>query len=76
MIYVDDLLIMAERDEDLVEIKKCLSETFEVKDLGVAKHFLGMDIEYGSNDEIKIHQGKFIHGLLEEYKKLGLYTPR
>jgi hypothetical protein len=64
---VDDLLIMAEKDEDLIEIKKRLSETFEMKDLGVAKRFLGMDIEYGSNSEIKIHQGKFIHGLLQEY---------
>lgn len=57
-LYVDDLLFMAEKDEDLVEIKKCLCETFEMKDLGIAKRFLEMDIENRSNGEIKIHPGK------------------
>jgi Reverse transcriptase (RNA-dependent DNA polymerase)/Integrase core domain len=55
-LYVDDLIIAGENKDDIITIKQQLSERFEMKDLGIARKFLGMEIEYGSDGSIKIHQ--------------------
>jgi hypothetical protein len=64
-LYVDDLLIAGENDDDIATIKRRLSERFEMKDLGIAEKFLGMEIEYGNDGSIKIHQHQYIQQLLE-----------
>ena len=66
-LYVDDLLIISENDDDLVEVKRRLTEKFEMKDLGVARKFLGMEIEYGDDGSIKLHQDQYIQGLLKRH---------
>ena len=38
-----------------------------MKDLGIARKFLGMEIEYGSNGSIKIHQNRYIQQLLARH---------
>ena len=38
-----------------------------MKDLGIAKKFLGMEIEYESDDSIKIHQNQYIQQLLTRH---------
>ena len=43
-LYVDDLLIAGENEEDITEIKHLLAAEFEMKDLGIAKKFLGMEL--------------------------------
>ena len=63
ILYVDDLLIMTEDDEELASLKRGLTPHFEMKDLGEVKRFLGMEIEHESNG-IKIHQVDYIHTLL------------
>ena len=35
--------------------------------MGVARKFLGMEIEYGDNGSIKIHQEQYIQGLLKRH---------
>jgi hypothetical protein len=54
-LYVDDLIIARENENDISTIKQRLSARFEMKDLGIAKKFLGMEIEYGNDRSIKIH---------------------
>ena len=66
-LYVDDLLILGDDDEDVAEIKRRLSEHFDMKDLGEAKRFLGIKIEYQQDGSIKIHQGDYIRTLLERH---------
>lgn len=43
---------------------------FEIKDLGLLKYFLGIEVA-GSIREIVISQGKYILDLLKETGKLG-----
>ena len=44
LLYVDDMLIVGQ-DVDLIQkLKMELSKTFNMKDLGSAKHILGMEI--------------------------------
>src|SRR5271170_8384304 len=66
-LYVDDLLIVGNNEENIVEIKRRLSEWFEMKDLGIASKFLGMEIEYGKDGSIKIHQNQYIRQILERH---------
>ena len=62
-LYVDDFLISSEDEEDLVEIKRRLSERYEMKDMGVARKFLVIEIEYGEDGSIKIHQEQYIRDI-------------
>src|SRR5438552_17949221 len=70
-LFVDDFFISSEDNNDLVEIKRRLSEKYEMKDMGIARKFLGIQIEYGDDGSIKIHQEDYIcdilarHGMLE-----------
>ena len=44
MLYVDDMLIAAKSRKEITIVKKLLSSEFDMKDLGVAKKILGMEI--------------------------------
>jgi len=44
VLYVDDMLIGAEKMCDIKKLKELLSSEFEMKDLGAAKKILGMEI--------------------------------
>ena len=44
LLYVDDLLIVAKSKEEIRIVKAQLNNEFEMKDLGVAKKILGMEI--------------------------------
>ena len=54
-LFVDDFLILSEDNDDLVEIKCRLSEKYEMNDMGLARKFLRIQIEYNDNESIKIH---------------------
>jgi len=45
-------------------MKSLLVEQFDIKNLDIAKKFLGMKIEYGNDASIKIHQERYIQQLL------------
>jgi hypothetical protein len=44
LLYVDDLLIAAKSKKEISTLKPMLSSEFEMKDLGVARKILGMEI--------------------------------
>ncbi len=44
IIYVDDLIIIRERDADIFDLKKLLKQKFEMKDLGELCYFLGIEV--------------------------------
>jgi len=60
-------LIISDNDDHLAEVKRRLAEKFEMKDLGVARKFLGMEIEYGDDGSITIHQDRYIQSLLRRH---------
>jgi hypothetical protein len=67
LIYVDDLLLVGDRDA-VNAAKKELVSLYEMTDLGLAKRFLGISIERDrANRTIKVHQQAYIEGLLERY---------
>jgi hypothetical protein len=66
-VYVDDLLIMGQREEDIDEVKDLLKNRYQMKDLGVARRFLGMDIDYAEDGSIKLHLERYLSALLERH---------
>ena len=40
---------------------------YEMKDLGIARKFLGMDIEYGEDGQIKVHVASYLEDVLERH---------
>jgi len=44
VLYVHDMFLAAEKKSDIQKLKGLLSTKFEMKDLGAAKKFFGMEI--------------------------------
>jgi hypothetical protein len=44
IVYVDDIILTGDYEEELVRLKKLLAKEFEIKDLGYLKYFLGMEV--------------------------------
>jgi hypothetical protein len=44
VIYVDDLIITGDSDENIFDLKKFLKQKFEMKDLGKLRYFLGIEV--------------------------------
>ncbi|RVW90322.1 Retrovirus-related Pol polyprotein from transposon RE1 [Vitis vinifera] len=70
IVYVDDIILFGNDMEELQNLKKYLSEEFEVKDLGNLKYFFGMEVAR-SRKGIVVSQRKYILDLLKETGMLG-----
>lgn len=50
-------------------VKKLLTDTFEMNDLGEVKEYLGINIEYDYlKNEMRLSQKKYIESLANKYK--------
>ena len=63
--YVDDMIITGDDEEEIGELRKNLFKEFEMKDLGLLKYFLGIEV-LRSDRGIFINQRKYILDLLAE----------
>ena len=43
IIYVDDMIITGNDDEEIIDLQKHLANEFEMKNLGGLKYFLGIE---------------------------------
>ena len=70
----ETVCISSEDNNDLVEIKHRLSEKYEMKDMRIARKFLGIQIEYGEDGSIKIYQKIYICDILARHG-MSKYNP-
>ena len=70
LIYVDDVLIAGSHESTILEAKAFLYSQFSIKDMGYAKHFLGLEIARHSHSTY-IHQCKYILDLLVDVGLMG-----
>ncbi|KAL0451888.1 UNVERIFIED_CONTAM: Retrovirus-related Pol polyprotein from transposon RE1, partial [Sesamum latifolium] len=61
--YIDDVLIEGASEEFILEVKAYLDSLFTIKDIGVAKYFLGLEIARSSQG-IAVTQSKRLVGKL------------
>jgi hypothetical protein len=72
MAYVDDLKCVTNNLTLLQLVKDRLNEVFDVRDLGPASYFLGMEIERDREARtLKLSQRKAIKEILDTYPKSG-----
>ncbi|KAJ0675133.1 putative RNA-directed DNA polymerase [Helianthus annuus] len=71
LVYVDDIIVTGNSDVEIVKIKKQLSDSFQIKDLGVLKYFLGIEVMY-VDDGVCLNQRKYCLELLSEFGYLGV----
>ncbi|CAM8969040.1 unnamed protein product [Rhodiola kirilowii] len=79
LLYVDDMLIVGHNGDKISQLKTKLKKSFAMKDLGPAKHILGITI-YRDREKNKIwlSQEKYIEKVLERFhldKPKPLATP-
>jgi hypothetical protein len=67
-LYVDDLLIFAPSEREMVDLKQGLTDQFKIKDLGEARYLLGVQLLQEANGTITIDQQHYIEEMLYEFK--------
>jgi hypothetical protein len=69
LLYVDDILVAGSNMQDINVLKNKLSNSFVMKDLGVAKKILGMRITIDrKNRKLTLSQGEYIEKVLERFR--------
>lgn len=67
IIWVDDVIIAANSEDAIRNVKQMLNEKFKMKALGELKHFLGIDC-IQENHEIRLNQTRYVTKILEKFK--------
>ena len=68
LLYVDDILITEKEISEVNKLKEKLSKEFEMKDLGVAKKILGMEIQRNRKArKLYLSQSKYIEKVLKRF---------
>ena len=72
LLYVDDILLFSENMENINAAKSLLKSHFAVKDMGEARHFLGMQISFerdanGKLLAVKLSNEKLITDMLDSF---------
>ncbi|KAJ0599026.1 putative RNA-directed DNA polymerase [Helianthus annuus] len=70
LVYVDDIVITGNNKIEIENVKRNLRESFQIKDLGLLRYFLGIEVLY-SDDCICLSQRKYCIELLHEFGLLG-----
>ncbi|RVX23717.1 Retrovirus-related Pol polyprotein from transposon RE1 [Vitis vinifera] len=70
IVYVDDIIVTGNDEEEISRLKTILSKEFEIKDLGTLRYFLGMEVARSSKG-IFVSQRKYTLDLLKETGMLG-----
>jgi len=65
-IYVDDIVYTGSSERLLSEFKREMMQRYEMSDLGLLHHFLGMEI-LQTDQGVFIHQGKYAKSLLSKF---------
>ena len=72
LVYVDDILIISNDESRERQIKSKLSQAFTIKDLGIAKYCLGIEIQQ-DKDKLCLSQAGYIRDVL---KKFGMWESK
>jgi hypothetical protein len=69
LLYVDDMLVAGSNMQDINVLKKKLTNSFPMKDLGATNKILGMRITRDmKNHKLTLSQGEYIEMVLERFR--------
>jgi hypothetical protein len=66
LLYVDDIILTRNSSSAITSLISQLANTFELKDLGPLRYFLGLQIDY-TPAGLFVHQRKYISDLLTKF---------
>ncbi|CAL5378709.1 unnamed protein product [Camellia sinensis] len=70
LLYVDDMLIVGQDATTIISLKKELSQSFEMKDLGPTQQILGMKIVCDRETKrLWLSQEKYVEQVIEKFNK-------
>ena len=69
-VYVDDLIIATQTEEEMKQVKELFQSQFMMKDLGELHYCLGITINQRPGEFIEMHQKQYIMDMLKKYKLL------
>jgi hypothetical protein len=68
LVYVDDMLLMGDQDA-MQEIKRGLAKKFTLSDLGEAKFFLGLELQWDrGNRQVRVKQERYAEEVLNRFE--------
>ena len=70
LVYVDDMIITSNDSDCVVALKSLLDQKFGIKDLGLLKYFLGLEIAR-SDKGISLNQRKYALEVLKEARMIS-----
>ncbi|XP_074374435.1 uncharacterized protein LOC141714838 [Apium graveolens] len=70
IVYVDDIILTGDNIPEINRLKRKLADEFEIKDMGMLRYFLGMEIARNRSG-ILVSQRKYVLELLKETGLLG-----
>jgi Reverse transcriptase (RNA-dependent DNA polymerase) len=70
LVYVDDIIVTGNDNEEIKRVKEYLKRKFDIKDLGQLSCFLGIEIAHSSKG-LFLSQRKYVLDLLKETGKVG-----
>ena len=78
LVYVDDIIVASASIDNVTQTKTNLMLTFDIRDLGELRHFIGLSIEKQADGGYLVHQRKHIDDILEYFQMKdckGIKTP-
>ncbi|OWZ12153.1 hypothetical protein PHMEG_00014727, partial [Phytophthora megakarya] len=66
-VYVDDILVAHEQEEQCFRLMKALNLRYQVKDMGSPHQFLGMKVDRAADDMILVSQTAYIDEVLNRF---------
>ena len=66
LVYVEDVLVMAKRNVDALDLKGLLMTTFKMRDLGLAKNFLGVHV-HQDDTAMFLSQKTYMESILRRF---------
>ncbi|GKF33438.1 NSP-interacting kinase 1-like protein [Tanacetum coccineum] len=70
LVYVDDMLLTGNSQSEILSLKNSLDKKFTIKDLGLAKYFLGIEL-CKTDTGMHLNQRKYILDLLTDVGLTG-----
>jgi hypothetical protein len=68
IVHVDDILMVSEDEDIITNLSSQISKVFELKCLGDAKQFIGINIERLENGSFAINQSSYIRKIAETFQ--------
>ena len=66
-VYVDDMPVLGRDRQEIEKFKSMVSKKFKVKDLGILKKIVGINIEYLRDGSMLIHQKNYIDKIVSKF---------